>query len=174
MRGLARVSGRVVWPGECPGGAGQLPPARGQHDCPWAVPAVEQAPRGGRREFGGRGPSVSTAAASARCSLGERLGGVAVGVQVTVTDSHHPALQIAPGCSSRRQCPRATCTRSSQRPWPARCAGMLTIVAPLTSLGIIVAAAPSDTLIGRELSCLRVLGGVGFPSADAGAGVVAK
>jgi len=92
------------------------------------------------------GASVFRAVASARCSQGERLGGVAAGDQVTVTDSHHAALRMTPGCSSRRQCPRATCTRSSQRPWPARGAGltllprMLTIVPTVSSFGIIAAA----------------------------------
>jgi hypothetical protein len=104
VRATARMSGRVVWPGECPGGAGQLPTARGRHDCSSAVPAVKQAPRGCRPEFGGQGPIVSAAVASAQCR-GEQRGGVAVGDQVTVTDSQHPALLMTPACSSRRQCP---------------------------------------------------------------------
>jgi len=44
------------------------------------------------------------------------------GDQVTVTDSHHPALRTAP--SSRRQCPRENCTfRSCHSLWLVRAAG---------------------------------------------------
>jgi hypothetical protein len=55
MRRLARVSGRVVWPGKCSYSAGQLPATRGQYSCSCAVSAVKQAPRGCRHELGGRG-----------------------------------------------------------------------------------------------------------------------
>jgi hypothetical protein len=62
------------------------------------------------------GVIASTAAASARSSSGSRRRDVAAGDQVTVTDSHQPALRMAPAPSSRRHCPRANCTRcSSQR-----------------------------------------------------------
>ena len=54
VRPLARLSGRVVWPGECPCGTGQLSAAGGRHNCLCAVPAVKQAPRGCRHQFGGR------------------------------------------------------------------------------------------------------------------------
>ena len=93
------------------------------------------------------GPSVSKAVTSTRCRQRDPLAGAAAGDHVTVTDSHHPALRTAPACSWRRQCPRATCTRSSQRPWSARCAGMtlrprmLTIMSLVSSSGIIATAA---------------------------------
>ena len=94
------------------------------------------------------GPIVSKAVASARCSKGERRGGVAAGDQVTVTDSHHPALWMAPACSSRRQCPRVNCTCcASQRRWPPRrtlmtlLPRMPAIVPPVHSSGTLTAAA---------------------------------
>jgi len=62
----------------------------------------------------------SAAAASARCSTAGRRSGAGVGDQVTVTDSHHPALRMAPAESSRRQCPRDTCTWCCQSPWLSR------------------------------------------------------
>lgn len=92
------------------------------------------------------GAIMSVAAASARGSTAGRRSGAGAGDQVTVTDSHHPALRMAPAASSRRQCPRDswTCCR---RPWLARgrewpegsrigplCAGHLA-VATLARLG---------------------------------------
>lgn len=73
------------------------------------------------------GAIASTATASARCQTGERCSGVAAGDQVTVTDSHHPALRMAPASASYRQCPRESCTRcsspaaSSREPRDGRC-----------------------------------------------------
>ena len=68
------------------------------------------------------GAIASAAAASARRSGAGLRPGAGAGDQVTVTDSHHPALRTAP--SSRRQCPRENCTcRSCHRLWPLRAAG---------------------------------------------------
>ena len=68
------------------------------------------------------GAIASAAAASARRSGAGLRPGAGAGDQVTMTDSHHPALRMAP--SSRRQCPRENCTcRSCQRLWPLRAAG---------------------------------------------------
>ena len=68
------------------------------------------------------GAIASAAAASARRSGAGLRPGAGAGDQVTVTDSHHPALRTAP--SWRRQCPRDNCTcRSCHRLWPLRAAG---------------------------------------------------
>jgi hypothetical protein len=92
------------------------------------------------------GAIMSVAAASARGSTAGRRSGAGAGDQVTVTDSHHPALRMAPAASSRRQCPRDSWT-CCQRPWLSRgrewpersrigplCAGRLA-VATLPRLG---------------------------------------
>ncbi len=63
------------------------------------------------------GAIMSAAAASARGRMAGRRSGAGAGDQVTVTDSHHPALLMAPATSSRRQCPRDSCTCCGQRPW---------------------------------------------------------
>ncbi len=55
------------------------------------VPALHQAPGAGDRDVG---------------SAAARRSGAGTGDQVTVTDSYHPALRMAPAGSSRRQCPR--------------------------------------------------------------------
>ena len=52
------------------------------------------------------GAIMSVAAARTRGSAAGRRSGAGAGDQVTVTDSHHPALRMAPAASSRRQCPR--------------------------------------------------------------------
>ena len=62
---------------------------------------------------------MSAAAASARGSMAARRSGADAGDQVTVTDSHHPALRMAPAASSRRQCPRDSWT-CCQSPWLSR------------------------------------------------------
>lgn len=62
------------------------------------------------------GVIMSAAAASARCSVAGRRSGAGGGDQVTVTDSHHPALRMVPDASSRRQCPRDSCTCCCQSP----------------------------------------------------------
>jgi hypothetical protein len=49
---------------------------------------------------------MSAAAVSARCSTAGRRSGTGAGDHVTVTDSHYPALRMAPHASSRRQWPR--------------------------------------------------------------------
>ena len=66
------------------------------------------------------GAITSAAAASARCSTAGRRSGADAGDQVTVTDSHHPELRMAPAASSRRQCPRDSCTCCCQNPWLSR------------------------------------------------------
>jgi hypothetical protein len=66
------------------------------------------------------GAIMSAAASSIRCSRARRRSGGAAGDQVTVTDSHHPALRMAPAASSRRQCPRDSCTCCCQSPWLSR------------------------------------------------------
>ena len=48
---------------------------------------------------------MSAAAASARCSAAGRRSGASAGDQITVTDSRHPALRMAPAASSHRPCP---------------------------------------------------------------------
>lgn len=63
------------------------------------------------------GAIMSAAAASARGSAAGRRSGASAGDQVTVTDSHHPALRTAPAASSRRQCPRDSCTCCCRSPW---------------------------------------------------------
>ena len=63
------------------------------------------------------GAITSAAAASARCSTAGLRPGAGVGDQVMVTDSHHPALRMAPAASSRRQCPPDSCTCRRQSPW---------------------------------------------------------
>ena len=65
------------------------------------------------------GAIMSVAAASARGSTAGRRSGAGAGDQVTVTDSHHPALRMAPAASSRRQCPRDSWT-CCPRPWLPR------------------------------------------------------
>jgi len=68
-----------------------------------------------------RGAIMSAVAASARCSAaGRRSGRSGPGADdhVTVTDSHHPALRMAPGPSSR-QCPRDSRTCCRRSPWPS-------------------------------------------------------
>jgi hypothetical protein len=65
------------------------------------------------------GAIMSVAAASARGSTSGRRSGAGAGDQVTVTDSHHPALRMAPAASSRRQCPWDSWT-CCQRPWLSR------------------------------------------------------
>jgi hypothetical protein len=62
---------------------------------------------------------MPVAAASARGTTSGRRSGAGAGDQVTVTDSHHPALRMAPAASSRRQCPRDSWT-CCQRPWLSR------------------------------------------------------
>ena len=59
---------------------------------------------------------MSAAAVSARCSTAGRRPGTGAGNHVTVTDSHYPALRMAPRASSRRQWPRASCTCCCQNP----------------------------------------------------------
>lgn len=59
----------------------------------------------------------SAAAASARPTMVGPRPGAGAGDQVTVTDSHHPALRMAPAASSRRQCPRDSSTCSRHSPW---------------------------------------------------------
>ena len=69
------------------------------------------------------GAIVSKAVASAAQQRG-RCSGVVVDNHVTVTDSRHPALRMAPALSSRRQCPRESCTCcSSQSLWLPACPG---------------------------------------------------
>ena len=65
------------------------------------------------------GAIMSVAAASARGSTSGRRSGAGAGDQVTVTDSHHPALRMAPAASSRRQCPWDSWT-CCPRPWLSR------------------------------------------------------
>ena len=65
------------------------------------------------------GAIMPAAAPSVRCSTAGRRSGAGAGDQVTVTDSHHPALRMAPAASSRRQCPRDSCT-CCQSPWLSR------------------------------------------------------
>jgi len=57
----------------------------GQRNCPCAVPAVKQAPRGCRHEFGGRGPECFHGGGQRPVQLEGTGGGAAAGVQVTVT-----------------------------------------------------------------------------------------
>jgi len=66
------------------------------------------------------GAIIPAAASSVRCSMAGRRAGTGAGGQVTVTDSHHPALRMAPAASSRRQCPRDRCTCCCQCPWLSR------------------------------------------------------
>ena len=66
------------------------------------------------------GAIMPAAAASARGSTAGRRSGAGADDQVTVTDSHHPALRMAPAGSSRRQCPRDSCTCRGQSPWLSR------------------------------------------------------
>ena len=66
------------------------------------------------------GAIMWAAAASVRCSRAGWRSGAGAGDQVTVTDSHHPALRMAPAASSRRQCPRDSCTRCCQSSWLSR------------------------------------------------------
>lgn len=66
------------------------------------------------------GAIMSAAAASARGRTAGRRPGAGAGDQVTVTDSHHPALWMAPAASSRRQCPLDSCTCRGQSPWLPR------------------------------------------------------
>ena len=63
---------------------------------------------------------MPAAAASARGRTAGRRSGAGAGAQVTVTDSHHPALRVAPTASSRRQCPRDSCTCRGQSSWLPR------------------------------------------------------
>jgi hypothetical protein len=60
------------------------------------------------------------AAVSARGRTAGRRSGTGAGDQVTVTDSHHPALRMAPAASSRRQCPRDSFTCRGQSSWLSR------------------------------------------------------
>ena len=66
------------------------------------------------------GAIMSAVASSVRCSTVGRRAGAGACDQVTVTDSHHPALRIAPAASARRQCPRDSCTCCRQSPWLSR------------------------------------------------------
>ena len=66
------------------------------------------------------GTIMPAAAPSVRCSTAGWRSGAGAGDQVTVTDSHHPALRMAPATSSRRQCPRDSCTCCCQSPWLSR------------------------------------------------------
>jgi hypothetical protein len=71
------------------------------------------------------GAIVSKVVASAVQQRGRRSG-VVVDNHVTVTDSRHPALRMAPAPSSRRQCPRESCTCcSSQSLWLPRVPGLV-------------------------------------------------
>jgi hypothetical protein len=87
------------------------------------------------------GAIMLAAASSVRCSMAGRRSGAGAGDQVTVTDSHHPALRMAPAASSRRQCPRASCICCCQSLWLSRsrerseascmdtlCAGLVSLV----------------------------------------------
>ena len=117
------------------------------------------------------GAIMSVAAASARGTTSGRRSGAGAGDQVTVTDSHHPALRMAPAASSRRQCPRDSWT-CCQRPWLSRgrewpegsrigplCAGRLA-VATLARLG---SRSRPDRAHG--VGAVRVVGGI--PAAHA-------
>jgi len=53
---------------------------------------------------------MSAAAASARCSAAGRRSGASAGDQITVTDSRHPALRMAPRRVLAPPVPRASCT----------------------------------------------------------------
>jgi len=66
------------------------------------------------------GAIMSAAASSVRCSTAGRRSGAGACDQVTVTDSHHPALRMAPAASSRRQRPRDSCVCCCQSPWLSR------------------------------------------------------
>lgn len=66
------------------------------------------------------GMIMSAAAASVRARMAGRRSGAGAGDQVTVTDSHRPALLMAPPASSRRQCPRDSRTCCGQRAWLSR------------------------------------------------------
>ena len=66
------------------------------------------------------GAIMPATAASARGTMAGRRSGAGAADQVTVTDSRHLALLMAPAASSRRQCPRDSCTCCSRRPWLSR------------------------------------------------------
>jgi len=66
------------------------------------------------------GAIMPATAASARGTMAGRRSGAGAADQVTVTDSRHPALLMAPAASSRRQCARDSCTCCSHRPWLSR------------------------------------------------------
>lgn len=60
------------------------------------------------------GAIMSAAASSVRCSTAGRRAGPGAGDQVMVTDSHHPALRMAPVASARRQCPGTVAPASAK------------------------------------------------------------
>ena len=110
------------------------------------MPGLDQAPDAGDRDIGkDRGNHVGGGRQCPR-QHGRAAIRRGTGNQVTVTDSHHPALRMAPAACSRRQCPRDSWT-CCQRPWLSRgrewpegsrigplCAGRLA-VATLPRLG---------------------------------------
>jgi len=62
------------------------------------------------------GAITPAATGTARRRMAGRRPGAGAGGQVMVTDSHHPALVMAPAASSRRQCPRDSSTCGGHRP----------------------------------------------------------
>jgi hypothetical protein len=84
--------------GGFPGGGDRLAPQERGDQQP-VVPAVQQAPGAGDRDIGKHCAIMSSVVSSVRRSTAGRRSGAGAGDQVTVTDSRHPALRMAPDAS---------------------------------------------------------------------------
>ena len=120
VKARSRPSRCSVGPGKCPGrgtSRRRKTETTGSPRCPgWIrrlmLVIATSARTGGNHVGGGRQCPRQHGRAAIRRGTGNQ-------VTVTVTDSHHPALRMAPAASSRRQCPRDSWT-CCQRPWLSR------------------------------------------------------